>query len=131
MTAFPRPQLLCASLKRDLIRAALQEAPARVSNAAALQLQVTKANNPFLSTLPAPGEAQFLTVLKPCSILLPHVHQRATEFYSILFGARSLLAVPAVCVLLTLAGQALCTRRSLVTKTRTPTKLTCGEGQCW
>jgi hypothetical protein len=69
---------------------ALQEAPAKVDNGAALQLQVTKANNPFLATLTAPGEAQFLTVLKPCGILLPHVHQRATEFYSILFGARSL-----------------------------------------
>lgn len=55
-------------------------------NAAALQFRVTKGTNPFLSTLAAPGEAQFLTVLKPCSILLPHVHQRANEFYSVLFG---------------------------------------------
>jgi len=55
-------------------------------NEAALQLRVTKATNPFLSTLAAPGEAQFLTALKPCSVLLPHVHQRANEFYSVLFG---------------------------------------------
>jgi hypothetical protein len=68
----------------------MQEPPAKVDNGAVLQLQVTKANNPFLATLTEPGEAQFLTVLKPCGILLPHVHQRATEFYSILFGARSL-----------------------------------------
>jgi hypothetical protein len=25
-------------------------------------------------------------VLKPCSILLPHVHQNAHEFYSVIFG---------------------------------------------
>jgi hypothetical protein len=56
---------------------------------------IDQGEQPFLSTLPAPGEAQFLTVLKPCSILLRHVRHRATEFYSILFGARSLLAVPA------------------------------------
>ena len=31
---------------------------------------------------------QFLTVLKPCTILLPHTHQRANEFYSVIFGAR-------------------------------------------
>ena len=56
-------------------------------NAAVLQQRVTKATNPFLSTLAEPGEAQFLTVLKPCGILLPHVHQRANEFYSVIFGA--------------------------------------------
>lgn len=56
-------------------------------NAAALQLRVEKATNVFLSTLAAPGESQFLTVLKPCSILLPHVHPRANEFYSVIFGA--------------------------------------------
>jgi hypothetical protein len=64
-------------------------------NAAVLQLQVTKVKNQFLATLPGPGEAQFVTVLKPCSILLPHVHPAATEFYSILFGARRLVAVNA------------------------------------
>jgi hypothetical protein len=56
-------------------------------NAAVLQQRVTKASNPFLATLAAPGESQFLTVLKPCSILLPHTHQRANEFYSVIFGA--------------------------------------------
>ena len=55
-------------------------------NAAVLQQRVTKGTNPFLSTLAEPGEAQFLTVLKPCGILLPHVHQRANEFYSVIFG---------------------------------------------
>ena len=60
-------------------------------NAAVLQQRVTKATNPFLSTLAEPGEAQFLTVLKPCGILLPHTHQRANEFYSVIFGAPALL----------------------------------------
>jgi hypothetical protein len=27
-------------------------------------------------------------VLKPCSILLPHCHQNAHEFYTVLFGTR-------------------------------------------
>ena len=57
-------------------------------NAAVLQQRVTKASNPFLSTLSAPGESQFLTVLKPCGILMPHWHLRANEFYSVIFGAR-------------------------------------------
>eukprot|EP00892_Ulva_mutabilis_P012144 jgi/Ulvmu1/9301/UM050_0050.1 len=48
-------------------------------NAAVLQQRVTKGTNPFLSTLAEPGEAQFLTVLKPCGILLPHTHQRANR----------------------------------------------------
>jgi hypothetical protein len=63
---------------------------ALTDNAAALQQRVTVANNPFLATLAAPGEAQFLTAQKPCSILLPHNHQKANEFYSILFGTSSL-----------------------------------------
>ena len=58
-----------------------------IDNDAVLQLQVTKGQNQFLSTLAEPGLAQFLTFLKPCSILLPHVHQRANEFYSVIFGA--------------------------------------------
>jgi hypothetical protein len=58
----------------------------RVDNAAVLQLQVTKGEQQFLSTLPHGGAAQFLTVLKPCSILLPHDHPRATEFFSVFFG---------------------------------------------
>jgi hypothetical protein len=58
-------------------------------NEAVLQLQVTKQQQPFLSTLAKDGQAQFLTVLKPCGILLPHVHQRSNEFYSVLFGAHS------------------------------------------
>ena len=57
-------------------------------NAAVLQQRVTKGTNPFLATLAEPGEAQFLTVLKPCSILLPHTHQRANEIYTVLFGTR-------------------------------------------
>jgi mannose-6-phosphate isomerase-like protein (cupin superfamily) len=56
------------------------------NNAAVLQQRVTKATNVFLSTLAEPGESQFLTVLKPCSILLPHTHQRANEFYTVIFG---------------------------------------------
>ena len=63
-----------------------------IDNAAVLQLQVTKGQNQFLSTLAEPGLAQFLTALKPCSILLPHVHPRANEFYSIIFGAQLLVA---------------------------------------
>ena len=59
----------------------------KTDNAAVLQLQVTKGQNQFLSTLAEPGLSQFLTFLKPCSILLPHVHQRANEFYSVFFGA--------------------------------------------
>ena len=62
-------------------------------NAAVLQQRVTKGTNPFLSTLAEPGEAQFLTVLKPCGILLPHTHQRANEFYSVIFGATHLAIV--------------------------------------
>lgn len=57
-----------------------------VDNAAALQQQVSKGSNQFLSTLAKDGMAQFLTVLKPCGILLPHTHQRANELYSIIFG---------------------------------------------
>ena len=64
----------------------LQDVTAVTDNAAVLQQRVTKGTNPFLSTLAEPGEAQFLTVLKPCSILLPHTHQRANEFYSVIFG---------------------------------------------
>jgi hypothetical protein len=67
--------------------AAVQEVRAITDNAAALQLRVDKGSNQFLSTLAEPGEAAFLTVLKPCSILLPHVHQNAHEFYTVLFGA--------------------------------------------
>ena len=65
----------------------LQDVTAVTDNAAVLQQRVTKGTNPFLSTLAEPGEAQFLTVLKPCGILLPHTHQRANEFYSVIFGA--------------------------------------------
>ena len=72
----------------------MQDVSAVTDNAAVLQQRVTKGTNPFLSTLAEPGEAQFLTVLKPCGILLPHTHQRANEFYSVIFGApRSLLCV--------------------------------------
>ena len=67
--------------------ACMQDVSAVTDNAAVLQQRVTKGTNPFLSTLAEPGEAQFLTVLKPCGILLPHVHQRANEFYSVIFGA--------------------------------------------
>ena len=66
-------------------RAALQGAV--TDNAAVLQRRVTKGQNQFLSTLAKDGEAQFVTALKPCGILLPHVHQRANEFYSVVFGA--------------------------------------------
>jgi mannose-6-phosphate isomerase-like protein (cupin superfamily) len=58
----------------------------RIDNGAALQLQIDKGTQPFLSTLPYPGSAQFLCALKPCGILTPHVHQRATEIYSVLYG---------------------------------------------
>jgi hypothetical protein len=64
----------------------MQEVRGITDNKAALQLRVDKGTNTFLSTLAQPGEAQFLTVLKPCSILLPHVHQNAHEFYSVIFG---------------------------------------------
>ena len=64
----------------------VQDVTAVTDNAVVLQQRVTKGTNPFLSTLAEPGEAQFLTVLKPCGILLPHVHPRANEFYSVIFG---------------------------------------------
>ena len=64
----------------------MQEVNAVADNAAVLQQRVTKGSNQFLSTLAKPGEAQFLTALKPCGILLPHIHQRANEFYSVIFG---------------------------------------------
>ena len=66
----------------------MQDVNAVADNAAVLQLRVTKGSNAFLSTLAEPGEAQFLTVLKPCSILQPHVHLRANEFNSVIFGAK-------------------------------------------
>ena len=56
-------------------------------NEAVLQFVVTKSEQPFLATQPDPGQSGFLTFMKPCSILLPHTHLRATEFYQILFGA--------------------------------------------
>jgi hypothetical protein len=65
----------------------LQDQADVTDNAAVLQQRVTKASNQFLATLAEPGESQFLTVLKPCGILLPHTHQRANEFYSVIFGA--------------------------------------------
>ena len=68
-------------------RVPVQEVSAVTDNAAVLQQRVTKGTNVFLSTLAEPGEAQFLTALKPCGILLPHTHQRANEFYSVIFGA--------------------------------------------
>jgi hypothetical protein len=58
-----------------------------VNNAAVLQLQVTKAQQGLLATNPKDGVAQFLTVLKPCGLILPHLHPRSTELYSIVFGA--------------------------------------------
>jgi len=70
----------------ETVHGLLQEVAAMTDNAAVLQQRVTKASNVFLSTLTAPGESQFLTALKPCGILLPHMHQRANEFYSIIFG---------------------------------------------
>jgi hypothetical protein len=66
------------------------------NNEAVLQIQVTKQENPFLSTLAKDGQAQFLTLLKPCGILLPHVHQRSNEFYSVLLGASRQNYVPFV-----------------------------------
>ena len=65
----------------------LQDVAAVTDNEAVLQQRVTKASNPFLSTLNAPGESQFLTALKPCGILMPHMHMRANEFYTVLSGA--------------------------------------------
>ena len=75
----------------------MQDVSAVSDNAAVLQQRVTKGTNPFLSTLAEPGEAQFLSVLKPCGILLPHTHQRANEFYSVIFGASPPSHVP-LCV---------------------------------
>ena len=57
---------------------------------------MTKGQQTFLSTLAKDGEAQFVTALKPCGILLPHVHQRANEFYSVVSGAPPLLRLAAV-----------------------------------
>lgn len=62
------------------------QATSKVDNAAVVQLQGDKAGFPLLSTLPNSGSAIFLTALKPCGILLPHIHQRATEIYTILAG---------------------------------------------
>ena len=78
----------CNTNSLSLLRCdCVQDVTAVTDNEAVLQQRVTKGTNQFLSTLAAPGEAQFLTVLKPCSILLPHVHPRANEFYSVIFGA--------------------------------------------
>lgn len=61
-----------------------------VDNAAVLQRQLTRGLNPFLSTLPKDGLGQFITALKPCGILMPHIHQRANELYSVIYGAQRL-----------------------------------------
>ena len=96
----------------------VQDVSAVTDNAAVLQQRVTKATNPFLATLAEPGEAQFLTVLKPCGILLPHVHQRANEFYSVIFGA----ARPASACLLSTAASCMiaCYRRKCIASSRSP-----------
>ena len=67
-----------------------EQTAAKVNNAAVLQFPIDKSANQFLSTLPTPGQAQFLTVLKPCGLLLPHVHMRASELYTVLYGEPSI-----------------------------------------
>ena len=69
---------------RPLVMSA--QATSKIDNAAVVQLQGDKAGFPLLSTLPNTGSSVFLTALKPCGILLPHVHQRATEVYTVLSG---------------------------------------------
>lgn len=69
---------------RPLVMSA--QATSKIDNAAVVQLQGDKAGFPLLSTLPNTGSSVFLTALKPCGILLPHVHQRATEIYTVLSG---------------------------------------------
>ena len=66
------------------------QATSKIDNAAVVQLQGDKAGFPLLSTLPNTGSSVFLTALKPCGILLPHVHQRATEIYTVLSGTLTL-----------------------------------------
>jgi len=61
-------------------------APALVENPAVRQLQADKTPFPILATLPNGGSSFFITALKPCGLLLPHVHQRATEQYIIISG---------------------------------------------
>jgi len=58
----------------------------RVDNIAGLQLQGDKSAFPVLATLPNQGSSFFITTLKPCGIILPHVHPRATEQYVIISG---------------------------------------------
>ena len=66
-----------------------------VESEAQLQLQVDKAQQPLLATLTSPGSSAFLTTIKPCGILLPHVHPRATELYVVMSGVpRSCIASP-------------------------------------
>ena len=84
---------MCTALRRGSHSGTLQGNT--IDNEAVLQLQVSKGQNQFLSTLAKDGAAQFLTVLKPCGILLPHVHQRGNEFYSVVFGASSFSVPPA------------------------------------
>eukprot|EP00892_Ulva_mutabilis_P001903 jgi/Ulvmu1/11713/UM008_0124.1 len=62
------------------------EVAAVTDNAAVLQQRVAKSSNTFLSTLTAPGVAQYLTAVKPCGIVLPHIHLRANELYTVIFG---------------------------------------------
>jgi len=61
-------------------------AASAVNNAAGFQLQADKTPFPILSTLPNGGSSFFLTALKPCGIILPHVHMRATEQYIMITG---------------------------------------------
>lgn len=69
----------------------LQEVTAVTDNSAVLQQRVGKSSNPFLATLPGAGISQYLTAVKPCGIVMPHIHLRGNELYTVLYGADTIL----------------------------------------
>ena len=75
-----------ATLRTGLTWHIMQEGM-EAESPAGLQFQADKFSIPQLATLTAPGSSAFLTLIKPCSILLPHVHPRATELFVVLSGA--------------------------------------------
>ena len=64
----------------------VQTGAKRVENAAVLQLVGDKGAFPVLSTLPSQGLTVVITALKPCGMILPHMHMRASEQNLVISG---------------------------------------------
>jgi mannose-6-phosphate isomerase-like protein (cupin superfamily) len=59
---------------------------AALNNAAGEVFAMDVSANPVLATLPGDGISMNLGMLKPCGVLLPHVHPRASELYFVISG---------------------------------------------